>query len=116
MRSDRMTDIHQSGLRTQVRLARPNATFVIAADEWRELVEIALKMGWQSEYAACRYWQCVELDVSASDAIQMSLALGRLCNYLTARQSRYPRQAVLQLIESVGQLVVYCQGGGFRLC
>ena len=101
---------------TRLRLCGRDKTFVIAADEWREIVKIASQMGWQSEYPPACYWADIGLEVAARDARKLSQALVRLGDYLMERPASYLPEELSELIDSLGELVRFLSSGGFRVC
>jgi hypothetical protein len=100
---------------TRLRLQGQDTTFVIGAAAWRELVEIASKKGWQSEHAPACYWADVGLEVTARDARRLSQSFEALGDDLVNSVDQYLDEDVSQLVADLGELLVFCRAGGFRI-
>lgn len=101
---------------TRVCLRRQTNSFVIAADAWRELLDLAWKMGWRPAYELARYRTGSGLSVSTLDAHRLSLAFEELCGYLAKHRFRYAQDDFSQLINGLSHLAEFCDGGEFCVC
>jgi hypothetical protein len=111
-----LRDEWEQTVSTKLRLMGQDATLVISADAWRELVEIAGSNGWRPEHPAACYWADIGLEVSATDADRLGRALEVLGDYVAHNQKQYPHEDVSELIGDLGDLVAFCGAGGFRIC
>lgn len=101
---------------TQLRLRQQDATLVISADAWRELLEAARERGWQSEHAPACYWADIGLNVTAADARGLARVLELIGDYLALNQSQHLPAEIEELVDNLGELVIFCHSGGFRVC
>lgn len=106
----------QPEIGTQLRLKQQEATLVISVDAWRELIEVAQRKGWQSEHAPACYWGDIGLDVTAADAGRLARVFEVMGDFLVHEQSDFPVEDVAELVHDLGELVIFCRAGGFRVC
>ena len=100
---------------TQLRLLQENgATVLIAAEAWRQLIEVAKSKGWPSEFPSSCYWGDIGLDVEASDARRLGRTFAAMREYLI--DAKDERADTSELLTSLDALVVFCKEGGFRVC
>ena len=100
---------------TQLRLMQQDATLVISASVWRELIDVAQQKGWRSEHAPACYWGDIGLDVTASDARRLSRTFEAMGDYLVHGEIQNTAEHT-KLVEDLGELVIFCRAGGFRVC
>ena len=99
----------------QLRLQQPQATLMVSANAWRNLVETARIKGWPSEHPTACYWGDVGLTVSDRDARRLARVFEAMGDHLAHHQQERPEEAE-ELIGTLGELVLFCRAGGFRVC
>ena len=105
----------ESGV-TRLRLKQRNETLLIPVDTWRNLIEVAQKKGWPSEHPPACYWGDVGLSVTDSDARRLALVFEAMGDYLTHHHPARPPEEVDELVDNLGELVIFCRSGGFQVC
>lgn len=101
---------------TRLRLEGRDTTFIICAEAWREIVEIASEKGWRSVHASACYWADIGLEVTVTDARRFARVLETIGDDLVQNVEQYPYEDVSQLVADLGDLMIFCRAGAFRIC
>lgn len=100
----------------RLRLQGREETLIICTAAWRHLVETASDRGWRSVHPPACYWGDIGLEVTATDAHRLARALEAIGDDLVNNADRFAGEDVSQLVADLGDLLIFCRAGAFRVC